>query len=576
MTLRDMFGNPLQVEGTLVDMPGQDTPSLPVRVAPQKFWDCSFSGVGSGLLTTDLTQIAIGAGMTVSQSSGKLVILSGTTANAEFVARSVDVFNGAMSFKAVTTLSQRIVNNNFYVELVDVIGDGLAYTIVNATTVDVTLTAHGYTAQNVGQRMDLCAITDAAGVPMEGVIASIPGVNTIRFTVAGWPASGSGTLSLTGWNKIELNYTGTSSTAVNFNTRRRGWQNTSVAAVTQTTASGVMSALMVQNGLTSLADKIITSAGAFANRASWDTNIPLPDLGLYIQIRARNGTTAPTSTTTWTLGMMRIEDYIPQQVSLVGVHVQSAQNSLPVSVIGTVPTTLSGTPPVSLASTIANSPAPAVVTDIASAALTTTTTTAAITPSTGPSYDVQFSVTAVTGTTPTLDVVIEESMDSGTTWIPVYHFPQITTTGNYRSPKMPCRGNRVRYVQTVAGTTQSFTRVVTRQQHADNVPDFRQAFDRSLNSSQALNAVTAVLIGGFCRNAHLVISAGTITTTPPAIQLECSDGTGVWYPIGSPLTAVANIGAQLTVSNINAPFVRAKVTTAGSGATLNWVLLKLF
>ena len=92
----------------------------------------------------------------------------------------------------------------------------------------------------------------------------------------------------------------------------------------------------------------------------------------------------------------------------------------------------------------------------------------------------------------------------------------------------------------------------------------------------ALNAVTAVLIGGFCRNAHLVISAGTITTTPPAIQLECSDGTGVWYPIGSPLTAVANIGAQLTVSNINAPFVRAKVTTAGSGATLNWVLLKLF
>jgi hypothetical protein len=116
----------------LVDMPSQDDPALPVRVSPQKYTDISFSQVGSGLVSPELVQIAAGAGMTVSQSAGNLVIASGTTANAEFVARSVSTFNGAVTFKAVTTLSQRIVNNNFFVELVDVIGDGLAYSIVNA------------------------------------------------------------------------------------------------------------------------------------------------------------------------------------------------------------------------------------------------------------------------------------------------------------------------------------------------------------------------------------------------------------------------------------------------------------
>jgi hypothetical protein len=328
--------------GSLVDMPTQDSPSVPVRVSPQKYTDVSFSAVGSGLLSSEITQIRAGSGMTVSQSAGNLVVASGTTVNAEFVARSVTAFNGALTLKNVVTLSQRIVNNNFFIELVDVIGDGLAYTIVNATTVDVTLAGHGYTAQNVGQRIDLCALS-SVGVPMEGVIASIPDANTIRFTVAGWPGSGSGTLSLTGWNKVELLFTGTTATAVSFNTRRRGWQNTAIAATILTTASGVMTSVALEGGVASLADKLATSAGVLANRASWDTNIPLPTAELFIQIRARNGTVAPASTTTWTIGMVRVEDYIAQQVSIVSTRQQTTQNALPVS--GAV--TVSGTATVS-------------------------------------------------------------------------------------------------------------------------------------------------------------------------------------------------------------------------------------
>ncbi len=316
-----------------VAMPEQDTAALPVRQAPQKYTDISFSQVGSGLLSPEMTQIRAGSGMTISQGSGNLVVATGTTANAESVFRSVDTFNGALTLKEITTLSQRIANNNFYIELVDVIGDNLAYNIVSMTSVDVTLTAHGYTSKNIGQRMDLCALS-SVGVPMEGVILSLPDANTIRFTVAGYPASGSGTLSLTGYNKIELLYTGTSATQMSFNTRRKGWQNTAATATINTSASGHLASVNTENGVTSLADKTLAAGSAMTNRTVWDTNNPQPNVDMYLQIRAKNGTTAPASTTTWTIGMVRVEDYIASQVSLVSVRQQSLQTSQPVYVSG--------------------------------------------------------------------------------------------------------------------------------------------------------------------------------------------------------------------------------------------------
>jgi hypothetical protein len=327
---------------TSVNQPDQNAVSLPVRQSPHKYFDASFPQTGSGLQSPKFTQIgATGSGMAINQSSGNLVITTGTTINSEITLRATQSFTGALTAYNITTLSQRIINNNFFVELVDVIGDGLAYTIVNATTVNVTKTAHGYTALNVGQRMDIGAITGAAGIPMEAVIASIPDVNTIQFTVAGWPATGSGTCSLTGWNKIELNYTNTLATAVNFNTRRQGWQNTAVAATILTTASGVIASVNAANGLVSLSDQLTTSAGVLTNRGSWRQNIPEPDVVLFLQLRARNGTVAPATTTTWTVGMCRVENYVPTQVDIVGTRQQSLANSLPTTVVNTVPTTIS-------------------------------------------------------------------------------------------------------------------------------------------------------------------------------------------------------------------------------------------
>ena len=229
--------------------------------------------------------------------------------------------------------------------------------------------------------------------------------------------------------------------------------------------------------------------------------------------------------------------------------------------------------------TAGNLAIPGTIADVLSAALTSTTTTATLTPTFGCSYEVNVPVTVVSGTTPTLDFVIQESDDSGVNWFDVYHFERITATGIYRSPKLPLTGNRVRYVQTVSGTTPSFTRSVNRLQSSDTVVATRRLFDRSLASTQALNAVTASLNSqNLSYNFQLIISSGTITTTAPVLKLQGSDDNGAtWYDIpGTTLTAVASSTVQITAVNYSAQLVRAIVTTAGSAATLNYVSLKAF
>lgn len=215
------------------------------------------------------------------------------------------------------------------------------------------------------------------------------------------------------------------------------------------------------------------------------------------------------------------------------------------------------------------------VADVASGAITTTTTVAALTPSLGISYASQVIVTAVSGTNPTMDIRIEESEDGGTNWHTVYDFGRITAAGIYRGPFLPVSGNRVRYVQTIGGTTPSFTRAIQRLQSNMPVIPVRQLIDRTIVPN-TINSATPALVARDCGNAtQLVVNMGAITTTAPAFQLEGSEDLGAtWYPIGTPLTGVASSTVQLTVLDVNASLVRARVSTAGVGATLGYVCVK--
>ena len=160
---------------------------------------------------------------------------------------------------------------------------------------------------------------------------------------------------------------------------------------------------------------------------------------------------------------------------------------------------ISGTQPVSVAAATFSIPVP--VTDVTSAAITTTTTTATIGPSAGNSYQVVIPVTAVSGTTPTLSVRIEESDDSGTNWYTRFTFTTITATGIYRSPILKLRGNRVRYAQTVTGTTPSFTRAVLRNQRNDTS---WSGYPGQLISAATTNATS--VLGAPCELTKLTAS----------------------------------------------------------------------
>lgn len=560
--------------------PVGSTSALPVRATPPKLFRTTFAKViASGVDPEFFTLLRTGTGMAVSQSGGNLVITSGTTANSETVLRSTRSFTNEMILRWQTILSQRIVNNNFIVELVDVIGDGLAITVNSATSVTVTIPSNPFTSENVGQGMIIGAISGVTNaVPQRGVIASVSG-NNVTFTVAGFPVSGSGTCSLFGWNYHQAIYNGTNANAITYDAQRKGWNSGVTTATINTTATpGHMGILNSGFGVASLSDQLVASAATMptAIRASRVINLPDETAQLFIQLRVLNGTAAPASTTTWTVGTVSMEDFSSQPVTLMNTKSQGVNTPQPVQVSNT-PTVAIGSGTVTTVSTVSssNGAIPVIITDVASAALTTTTTTAAIAPGNGISYSVNIPVTVVTGTNPTLDVQVQESLDNGTNWVTVYDFPRITATGSYNSPPLKLTGNRVRYVQTVGGTTPSFTRAIIRLQSSQPTPINRQIIDRTVSLTTLNSATPSLQVAGGC-NVRLVINLGA-ATTPPALQLEGSDDNGTtWYSIGTPLAGVASSTVSTTVATQSPLLLRANVSTAGVAVTPGYVLIGVF
>lgn len=268
--------------------------------------------------------------------------------------------------------------------------------------------------------------------------------------------------------------------------------------------------------------------------------------------------------------------YSQSVMNISGQGTQRTDKAIPVVAVGSFGV-YQGSPSVVSATTglggwLVN-PATAGIPDIASAAITSTSTSAAIANNLGNGFQVNIAVTAATGTSPTLDVRVEESFDGGTNWVTLYEMQRITAIGSYNSPILRASGRHIRYVQTVGGTSPSFTRAITR-----NVLPFipaepqKRIMDRSIVLT-TLNSVTPVLFSGAANNIQLVINLGT-ATTPPALQLEGSEDGINWYAIGTPLTGVASSTVQVTIANVSATFVRARVSTIGATVVAGYVSIK--
>ena len=472
MTLRNAF-DALATETTLSTLndkfPEQNNGGVPVSQVSPFFWRVGFAEVGSGLqglAAVELSLLKTGSGMAVSQSTGNLVVTTGTTTNAETVFRSVETFQGALLARYQLILSQRIVNQVFRVELADLIGDGLAYTINSATSVTVTFpTTNPFTSANVGQFMRL-AVLSSVGIPGRYAIASVSGL-TVTFTVAGFPGSGSGTLTLYGHNWMAAEYSGTTATNTLIDAQRRGWASGNTTATINTTASaGHVGQIAFDVMSMGYADSLAASNTGFqwAARASRITNIPDEDVPLYMFVVIQNGSTAPASTTTATIGFLSVEDQPRNKVRVSGAD-PATSNPTPVQVIGGNLGTqaVSGTVTATVGTSISGGTiSPLTVAGASAEASTAKTTTgnsaSALTNASGTNAHFIVNVSVISGTTPTLVVRVQIQDPVSSTWVdlPGAATSSITGTGaTLLSVTNLPRTYRLAWV--IGGTTPSFT-----------------------------------------------------------------------------------------------------------------------
>jgi hypothetical protein len=314
-----------------------ESPGTPVRAIGQEIWNVSFSEVGASVISSQFQTPIIGTGVSYNQASGSLNIVAGTTTNAEFFTRSTTAWRGAMRLKFSIIASQRIANNNLAVMLADLVGEGLTVTINSATSITVAQAGHAFTSTSVGQFVQVGRIVGAAGVPGRYAIASVVAGVSYNLTVAGWPASGSCTATIFGHSYVRNLVTGATATTINVDAQRRGWAQGDTAATINTTASpGTVITSELTGREVFWADQLraSTTSPTVVVRANRVENIPDDNLDLYLFVWSFNGTTAPASSTTWTISFCAIEKFANMPVYIQGLRAQGAMNPLPVAVNG--------------------------------------------------------------------------------------------------------------------------------------------------------------------------------------------------------------------------------------------------
>ena len=252
--------------------------------------------------------------------------------------------------------------------------------------------------------------------------------------------------------------------------------------------------------------------------------------------------------------------------------------AIPISSAASIPV-IQSTGATTLATAWATAPLSGIITtDISSAAITSTQTSTGISKAIGaPALSFTQAIGTVSGTNPTLDTIIEDAIDGGSTWVEVYHFPRVTTgTQVINSALVKMAGGSFRYRRVVGGTTPSFTLSVSRANHATYDKAVRQWFDRAISPTTS-NSTTAAFYTDGCTQLQVVYlqSAGSAAAT---ITIEGSDesSTTGFYDLGIPLTTPASGAGNARVAlNATLPkFVRGRVSTAGTGNVMTYMFFK--
>jgi hypothetical protein len=190
------------------------------------------------------------------------------------------------------------------------------------------------------------------------------------------------------------------------------------------------------------------------------------------------------------------------------------------------------------------------------------------------SYQVLCNVITAGGTGQTMDIIIQESDDTAATFYDVYHFPRITAPGQFRTPLITFSGNRLRYIQTLGGTSSFFNRTITRISSHSVVPLFRQFYDRTIAPNTLSSTTVAYNVQG-TKDLTVMVSMGAATSAPTMqVQISPDNSSSSWVQVGSNIVTAASSNTFFQVAGVQANFVRLIVSLAGSGATLNFVFIK--
>ena len=214
--------------------------------------------------------------------------------------------------------------------------------------------------------------------------------------------------------------------------------------------------------------------------------------------------------------------------------------------------------------------APQPYTDRASAAITTTGNTGTIADDFAQTLSALVSVTAVSGTNPTLDLMLSESFDGGTTYQDIYHVARFTAAGTYTVPNIVMGGKR-QWRWVIGGTgSPSFTVTITAMDGSNSPLIVRQFFDRNIVPTTLSSTTSTYNIEG-CKNVTMTLCSGA-ATTGATIQLQYSSDGVNFYSASTALLSVANSTvAVVSSTGMQAKFARAIVTVVGAAQTLTYV-----
>ncbi len=256
------------------------------------------------------------------------------------------------------------------------------------------------------------------------------------------------------------------------------------------------------------------------------------------------------------------------EVRIAGQGTSSAAHQLPVMVMGgavnVIQSTAAGAPGWPVTQGITQS------TDVSSSSVTSTSTSNAIsivgTSGGASAWQLIYQVSAVSGTTPTLDVSVEAT-DDGTRWVRIWDMDRITVAGTHATPVFQGSWRSYRVVQTVSGTSPSFTRTVVRNAIPFwPGPPRRRVVDRTAALFSTLNTASVVMECGSTSDVQVVVFVPSTTTTAPVFSIQAITADGInYYEIGT-LTTVIGKATQVKIADAYPGRLRLVNTTAGAGA----------